>query len=271
MPHKTVELTNNMITAMNAMLSPALAKRLILGALALAGLGAQAAVITFDGSSIGSSGLGLREPFFNQFYTFVYVDGLNHAPRVDPSSYAGSWVAGQHAGTGVSVSGWSSLNNGTPGRYAFDIEGLSLQNETMVTSGARYGHNDRTYVGGTWSLIDLVDHLTVASGTVGTTAMDVNYAGIDVPVGMTGSSLLTVTDDGGAFYNELGVKSLLMTFSCYDSPGVYTMNDLPNAWAVYPNAHTSLETVPEPATLTIGAAGLAALLGWRAASRKKRA
>lgn len=224
----------------------------------------QAAVIDFTGTSVGSVGLGQREPFYNAFYSFVYVDGVNHAPRVDPSAYGGTWTP-QHGATSTSLSGWSSLDNGAPGRYAFDTEGLALDSETMVTSGPRYGHNDRVYTGGTWSLIDLNNSAVVASGTFGTTLMDVNYAGV-APYGMTGTSTLQVNDDGGAFYNELASKTLLLSFACYDTPGVHlNAADLANGWATYGNSTFTLTSqVPEPSTLLLGGLGLAALAAFRA-------
>jgi len=234
----------------------------------------QAAVISFNGTSIGSVGLGQREPFYNSYYSFIYVDGYNHAPRVDPSAYGGSWPTGLHGAVGVSLSGWSSLDNGTPGRYAFDFEGLSLQSEIMDTApGAMYGHNERWYVGGTWSLIDLNGggNTTLAAGAFsGPTYMDVNYAGT-APYGMAGTATLTVNNDGGAFYNELNSKSLLMNFACYDAPGVTIPNgDLANAWATYGNASTTLtaDTVPEPATFVLGGLGVLALLAFRNRRRK---
>jgi hypothetical protein len=214
--------------------------------LILAGSG-RAASLTLAGTGIGSQALGQQEPWFGS-YSFIWLDGANHPPRVASQWYTNPWPA-QHAGSGTAASGWTSLDNAQPGRYAFDFEGYSLQRETIYTapSDPNYGHEHRWYAGSpTWRLVDTLSGNQVASGTSDVFYLDVNYAPATNGNGYWshGSATFTVNNDGGAFYNELialtGHPNLAMSFVSTTPPVKHLADGQPLAdgWGEYSTSVT---------------------------------
>jgi hypothetical protein len=86
-----------------------------------------------------------------------------------------------------------------------------------------FGYEERWYQGGTWRLWNLNDLTIVASGTIGTLYLEIDYAPPSGQ-GAHGSATATITavNDSGAFYNELisrwGSPNLSATFSCNQPP-----------------------------------------------------
>lgn len=201
-----------------------------------------AADLTLTGTGIGSQALGQQEPWYGSF-SFIWLDGANHPPRVSQQYIPNPWPY-QHAGVGTSAAGWTSLDNANPGRYALDLEGYQLQNEIIFTNGAdpNYGHEHRWYSGSpspVWRIIDTSNGSQLASGTSDVLFLDVNYA---PPVAngywVKGSAAVTVTNDGGAFYNELvsqtGTPNLTLDFESTTFPVVYIEGrPLADGWGTY--------------------------------------
>lgn len=220
------------------------------------------------GGAIGSSATGPQEPFYGS-YAYWYMDGWNHAPRVDPAQYSGLWAPGGHAGTGTVAQGWNSLDNANPGYYVFDFEGYVFDSTSYDTDeeSPTYMHEYRQYdgTGGIWTIIDISGGETgviVGGGTLGTMLMDIYY-GTGPYIMATGT--VTATDDGGAFYNELMTRwgTPLLTYTLYcGEPPIQAENlgaDLDQQWAIY-GCGMTLMPVPEPTTVCLLGLGCLALI-----------
>lgn len=164
---------------------------------------------------------GNPDPWFGSL-PYRYADGWNHEPRVPSAWYTGTWSAGGHAGTGVDIEDWASLDDADPGRYVIDFQGFEYDHSYFYdeTQGyypgdAQYGHEDRYYgvmTGGdegTWTIHDTQTATVVAQGTLGDPLlMDIfydplNFGTASFDPDVVGTGTLHVTNDGGAFYNEL--------------------------------------------------------------------